>query len=149
MRSEAWRCRSHGCFARTRTFLGAPPTPRFGVSEAKLQNPGRKNAPRERDGLFDIVSWAETRCRLHPKERACACACASASASASASAGSNARARVSKDEGGEAIGEGSQPAAVGNDRGLPSIVCGLLFTMKSATPTCRVIGNFEMAGPGR
>src|SRR5262249_32025640 len=26
----------------TRTFLGAPPTPRFGVSEAKLQNPGAK-----------------------------------------------------------------------------------------------------------
>ena len=27
--------------------------PSFGVSEAKLQNPGRKNAPRERDGLFE------------------------------------------------------------------------------------------------
>jgi len=25
------------------------------VSEARLQKPGRKNAPRERDGLFDIV----------------------------------------------------------------------------------------------
>src|SRR6516164_1743387 len=35
----------------TRTFLGAPPTPRFGVSEAKSQNPGRKNAPRERGGV--------------------------------------------------------------------------------------------------
>src|SRR5262249_54964691 len=43
----------------------------------------------------------------------------------------------------------NQPAAVGNDRGLRSIVCGLLFTIKSATPTCRVTGNFEMAGPGR
>ena len=32
----------------TRTFLGAPPTPRFGVSEAKLQTPGAENAPRER-----------------------------------------------------------------------------------------------------
>src|SRR5262245_14833947 len=30
----------NGCFGRTRTFLGAPPTPRFGVSEAKLQTPG-------------------------------------------------------------------------------------------------------------
>src|SRR5215510_9149475 len=30
----------HGCLARTRTVLGAPPTPRFGVSEAKMQNPG-------------------------------------------------------------------------------------------------------------
>src|SRR5262245_30782515 len=47
---------SNGCRC-TRTFLGAPPTPRFGVSEAKLQTPGRKNAPRERDGLFDIVRW--------------------------------------------------------------------------------------------
>src|SRR5262249_40520119 len=31
----------------TRTSLGAPPTPRFGVSEATMQNPGRRNAPRE------------------------------------------------------------------------------------------------------
>src|SRR5882724_3280734 len=30
----------HGCLARTRTFLGAPPTPRLGVGEAKLQTPG-------------------------------------------------------------------------------------------------------------
>src|SRR5215831_9080901 len=29
----------NGCRC-TRTFLGAPPTPRFGVSEAKLQTPG-------------------------------------------------------------------------------------------------------------
>src|SRR5256712_9695691 len=32
----------HGCLARTRTFLGAPPTPRFGVGEAKLQTPDAK-----------------------------------------------------------------------------------------------------------
>src|SRR5215813_14795937 len=32
----------------TRTFLGAPPTPSFGVSEAKSQTPGAENAPRER-----------------------------------------------------------------------------------------------------
>jgi len=43
----------------TRTFLGAPPTPSFGVSEAKSQTPGAENAPRERDGLFDIVRWVE------------------------------------------------------------------------------------------
>ena len=33
---------SNGCLARTRTSLGAPPTPRLGVSEAKMQNPGAK-----------------------------------------------------------------------------------------------------------
>ena len=46
----------HGCLARTRTFLGAPPTPRFGVSEATMQNPDA-NASRERDGLFDMVNF--------------------------------------------------------------------------------------------
>src|SRR5262249_53734234 len=35
----------------TRTFLGAPPTPRFGVGEAKMQSPGAENAPRERGGV--------------------------------------------------------------------------------------------------
>src|SRR5262244_4466425 len=44
-------CTPNGCLARTRTSLGAPPTPRFGVSEAKLQTPGAKNAPRERGGV--------------------------------------------------------------------------------------------------
>src|SRR5215813_9364104 len=92
-------CTPNGCLARTRTFLGAPPTPRFGVSEAKLQTPGAKNAPRERDGLFDIVRWelpktvrqrtASSGCPEppHPEERACG----------SAAANQVARARVSKD----------------------------------------------------
>src|SRR6516165_10933173 len=44
----------NGCRC-TRTSLGAPPTPSIRVSEAKLQSPGAKNAPRERDRLFDIV----------------------------------------------------------------------------------------------
>src|SRR6266508_2523520 len=48
--------RPPGASPSTRTFLGAPPTPRFGVSEATSQTPGA-NAPRERDGLFDIVRW--------------------------------------------------------------------------------------------
>src|SRR5215469_3932372 len=30
----------HGCLARTRTSLGAPPTPRFGLAKLKLQTPG-------------------------------------------------------------------------------------------------------------
>ena len=49
-------CVPNGCLANTRTSLGAPPTPHW-VSEAKRQKPGRRNAPRERDGLFDIVRW--------------------------------------------------------------------------------------------
>src|SRR5262245_26725409 len=49
----------------TRTFLGAPPTPRFGVSEAKVANPGRKSAPRERDGLFDIVRRSASAVAAH------------------------------------------------------------------------------------
>ena len=63
--------------------------PSLGSGErSKVANPGRKNAPRERDGLFDIVRWLKRETRPHPEERACA----------SASAESNARARVSKDE---------------------------------------------------
>src|SRR5215831_13978174 len=150
----------HGCRC-TRTFLGAPPTPRFGVSEARFTNPGRKNAPRERDGLFDIVRWVETQCCPHPEERACA----------SASAKSNARARVSKDEDGHGMalmlrdasqrpesveasvpgraahfgkasgsaGAKYQPAAVGNDRRLGFPVSGLFFTGNSASQTCRAV----------
>src|SRR6516225_8337783 len=42
----AWRAalcaRLTGVPPSTRTFLGAPPTPRCGVSEAKLQTPGAK-----------------------------------------------------------------------------------------------------------
>src|SRR5262249_14898044 len=76
-------CTPNGC-RYTRTFLGAPPTPRFGVSEAKSQTPDAKNAPRERGGLFDIVRWklrrtvrrraARAACAEppHPEERACA-----------------------------------------------------------------------------
>src|SRR5262249_24527220 len=83
----------HGCRC-TRTFLGARPTPRFGVGEAQLQTPGAENAPRERDGLFDMVSWAEMRCCPHPEERACR----------RRSANAKPRARVSKDEDGQDAG---------------------------------------------
>src|SRR5215831_4507424 len=34
----------------------------------------------------------------------------------------------------------NQPAAVGNDRRLRSIVSGLFFTMDGATQTCRAVG---------
>jgi hypothetical protein len=56
----------HGCLASTRTSLGAPPPLKFGGSEAKVANPGRKNAPRERRSvvrcqLFQFVIPAEPR----------------------------------------------------------------------------------------
>ncbi len=150
----------------TRTFLGAPPTPRFGVSEAKLQTPGAKRAAGTRECvLFEIVSRDV---RPHPEERACRRSLAN----------SKARTRVSKDEdvrrslpscfethrsarppwkrlrssGCDAPqheGEGAprivgrtkpsehQPAAVRNRRRHNSIVSGLLFTMNGATATCR------------
>src|SRR5207244_8522566 len=70
----------------TRTFLGAPPTPRFGMSEAKLQTPGAKRAAGTRECvLFEIVSRDV---RPHPEERACRRSLAN----------SKARTRVSKDE---------------------------------------------------
>src|SRR5262249_9464270 len=79
---------TRGCFGEHANVCRRSAHPSFGVSEAKLQTPGAENVPRERDGLFDIVRWVETRCCPHPEERACA----------SASAKSNARARISKDE---------------------------------------------------
>src|SRR6266446_3486617 len=41
------------------TTLGAPPPLKFGGSEAKVSNPGRKNAPRERERLFEMEQWNE------------------------------------------------------------------------------------------
>ena len=122
----------------------------------------RRHAPREREGLFDIVSWLKRDARPHSEERACA----------SAFAKSNARARVSKDEDGRGMdrsalgpwkplrsscrdahsagraahfgkakrsraGVKHQPAAVGSDRWFDLPVSGLLFTGNAATATCR------------
>src|SRR5262247_1656131 len=42
-------CTPNGCRC-TRTFLGAPPTPRFGVGEATMQTPGAKMR-RGKDGV--------------------------------------------------------------------------------------------------
>ena len=39
----------------TRTSLGAPPTPRSGWRSKVAKPRARRHAPRERDGLFDIV----------------------------------------------------------------------------------------------
>ena len=106
--ASAWRVASQ---ARSRASCDAPRACPKGASQAperlsalrpplgsgersKVANPGRKNAPRERDGLFDIVRWPKRETRPHPEERACA----------SASAKSKGRARVSKDGDGHGVG---------------------------------------------
>src|SRR5262249_30876016 len=44
----ALRARPTGVPPSTRTFLGAPPTPKFGVSEAKVASLGRQRVARTR-----------------------------------------------------------------------------------------------------
>src|SRR5215831_7632816 len=137
---------SNGCRC-TRTFLGAPPTPRFGMSEAKLQTPGAENAPRERDGLFDIVRWelpktvrrraASSVCAEppHPEERACA----------SAAANQVACARVSKD--GAAIIPPHASRRIAAQRRLsqqPSSRAAMLLSMRA-----RARGAFWRNEPNR
>src|SRR5947209_15760110 len=57
----------------TRTFLGAPPTPRFGVSEAKLQTPGAKRAAGTREAVvmakWDHKRGSSPRKRTHDNRR--------------------------------------------------------------------------------
>ena len=81
-------------FRRAPERLSALRPPLGSGERSKVANPGRKNAPRERDGLFDIVRWLKRETRPHPEERACA----------SASAKSKGRARVSKDGDGHGVG---------------------------------------------
>ena len=50
-------CRPNGCSAEHPNVSRRSAHPSVGVSEAKVQAPGAKNAPRERDGLFEIVRW--------------------------------------------------------------------------------------------
>jgi len=87
----AWRAalcaRRTGVPPSTRTTLGAPPTLIRG-ERSKDAKPGRRNAPRERDGLFDMVNCEVCDARPHPEERVCR----------RRSANSNVRTRVSKDE---------------------------------------------------
>src|SRR5215471_17833929 len=47
----------HGCSAEHPNVSRRSAHPSIRVSEAKVQAPGAENAPRERDGLFDIVRW--------------------------------------------------------------------------------------------
>ena len=56
--ASAWHAaswRAHGCLARTRTSALRPPLDSGWRS--KVANPGRRHAPREREGLFDIVRY--------------------------------------------------------------------------------------------
>jgi hypothetical protein len=125
----AWRAalcaRLTGVPPSTRTFLGAPPTPRFGVSEAKLQTPGAKRAAGTREAVvmakWDHKRGSSPRKRTHDNRRWLWVP---------------ALAALGRDDGGLARAK-HQPAAVRNRRRRSSIVSGLLFTMSGATATCR------------
>ena len=78
----------HGCSAEHPNVSRRSAHPSIRVGEAKVQAPGAENAPRERDGLFDIVSWLKRDAVLvlrsaHAEENP---------------QSTNGRARVSKDE---------------------------------------------------
>src|SRR5262245_55809524 len=100
---------SNGCRC-TRTFLGAPPTPRFGVSEAKWQTPGAKRAAgTRRSGLFDIVRW---KLRRTVRQRAASSAVLILRSARAVEVPQNqdARARVSKDgDGALMLRDGEEP----------------------------------------
>src|SRR5215831_12957898 len=104
-------CTPHGCSAEHPNVSRRSAHPSFRVSAATMQTPGAENAPRERDGLFEIVSCERRDARPHPEERARRkasansegpCACLEGLILRSAHPGKlpqtpKARARVSKD----------------------------------------------------
>ena len=47
----------HGCSAEHPNVSRRSAHPSIRVSEARMQTPGANNAPREREGLFEIVRW--------------------------------------------------------------------------------------------
>src|SRR5262245_22146962 len=60
-------CRPNGCRC-TRTFLGAPPTPRFGVGEATMQTPGADMCRgNEEMCVLEIVRTGDGRFRICKK----------------------------------------------------------------------------------
>jgi hypothetical protein len=140
----AWRAalcaRPTGAAAPERFSALRPPLD-SGVSEARMQTPDAKNAPRERDGLFDIVSWTETRCssssggarmrkRFRKVERACARRCEAPQHEGEYGRWHFGRTRPSRAD---------EPAVAESGRRVSSIVSGLLFTMDAATSTCRAV----------
>jgi len=60
----------NGCFARTRTFLGAPPTPRSGSVKQSCKPRTQKCAAGTME-VVCMVSSAVGDARPHPEERAC------------------------------------------------------------------------------
>src|SRR5262244_674128 len=68
-------CTPNGCRC-TRTSLGAPPTPRFGVGEAKSQTPDAKM--RHGNEMGCLKSWDGTRAKVQ-RRAALLHACASSS----------------------------------------------------------------------
>ena len=80
---------AHGCSAEHPNVSRRSAHPSIRVSEAKLQNPGRKCVAGTMECvLFERVSRARRDARPHPEERGCR----------KSSANSNARTRISKDE---------------------------------------------------
>src|SRR5262249_205693 len=117
-------CTPHGCSAEHPNVSRRSAHPSMRGERSKVANPGRKNAPRERDGLFDIVSCEVRDPRPHPEERACA----------SAPAKSNARARVSKDEDSHGMAFETHRSALGLWKRLRSRLAAMLLSMRANQP---------------
>jgi hypothetical protein len=137
-------CTPNGCRC-TRTFLGAPPTPRFGVGEAKEITP-RAKARRKRKV---IVQDGAIRTELTRDASCAGRSAAKTRVNALTPRASIFFAKSFYEEGWIAGSSpamtavsvpaplGTQPTAVRNDGRRNFIVSGLLFTMNGATPTCR------------
>src|SRR5262249_54862324 len=124
--------RPTGAAAPERFSALRPPLDSGSVKQG-CKTPGAKNAPRERDGLFDIVRWelpktvrqrtASSGCPEppHPEERACG----------SAAANQVARARVSKD------GAAVTPSCFETHRSAAEAVAAAVLARASRVyPTC-------------
>src|SRR6266436_1433748 len=137
---------AHGCLARTRTFLGAPPTPRFGVGEAKEITPRatarRKRkavVQRDKDGSFPNSSCAGlTRASIFFAKSFYEDGWIAGSSPAMTEWTDTRTVSFCRDllDLRRALLR-TQPRSVRNGRRGNFIVSGLLFTMKTATPTCR------------
>jgi hypothetical protein len=161
-------CTPHGCSAEhPNVSRRSAHPPRFGVSEATMQNPGRKNAPRERDGLFDIMRRSASAVAAHFGETNPTNPTRVVPAHSASKTRVNALMLGTHNHGlwlwvpalrplrGRRPGRRSfirtknQPAAARKHRRPRSVVSGLLFTMTSATPTCRAVSARSGRRPAR